>query len=452
MSSKKRNKVKRKVLLSLVIGIAVFFVFIGYDSRKELLAGASDNVSGWAWSETIGWISFNSTDCDADGDGFSDGTPPGCPPSGTTIADYGVVVSDTTGDFSGYAWSETIGWISFNRSETNTPPGPPYNGAQTFTAKLNLSTNEVSGWARALVACEDNLWDGVKCTGSGAGDSAGGWDGWIKLRNLGAVPYGVSWNPATQELEGWAWGSEVVGWLSFNCLDVGACATSAYKVIVNLNTPPVAENLHRGDLDHCFSSSPPVVLSWNFVDPGDTQSAYQVQVDDNSDFLSLEVDSGKVVSTSNAYAPLGLSYGTAYYWRVQVWDSQDEPSDWIYPPSPMGFPPTLLPGDSFITQEKYPDPSVFDWTPASPAAEEEVQFDDQDTFAGVPPGTQDWFWDFETDGIDDAFIEKPTHIYPDNQTYSVTLQACADGTRCCSSTKSLRTTIPFPDWREISPF
>jgi len=263
------------------------------------------------------------------------------------------------------------------------------------------------------------------------------------------IPYGVEWNSVTQELEGWAWGSEVVGWLSFNCLDLGACATP-YKVIVDLNIPPIAENLFREDLDYCFSSSPPIVLLWDFVDPGDTQSAYQVQVDDNSDFGSLTVDSGKFLSAFNEYVPSGLSYGITYYWRVMVWDSKDKPSGWIYPLSPPGSP-TAAPGDSFTTQEKHPDPSVFDWIPDPPAAEEEVQFNDNTTFSGVL-GVPSWAWDFETDSIVDSTLEDPTHIYPDNANYSVTLTACADGIRCCSSTKALRTLIPFPEWREISPF
>jgi len=50
------------------------------------------NLSGWAWSENFGWISFAST----------------------TPVTYGVTVATSTGEFDGYAWSENIGWISFN--------------------------------------------------------------------------------------------------------------------------------------------------------------------------------------------------------------------------------------------------------------------------------------------------------------------------------------------------
>jgi len=58
----------------------------------KVSSDANGNLSGWAWSESFGWISFAST----------------------TPVTYGVTVSTSTGEFNGYAWSENIGWISFN--------------------------------------------------------------------------------------------------------------------------------------------------------------------------------------------------------------------------------------------------------------------------------------------------------------------------------------------------
>ena len=64
----------------------------------KVSSDANGNLSGWAWSESFGWISFAST----------------------TPITYGVTVATTTtanyqaGEFDGYAWSENIGWISFN--------------------------------------------------------------------------------------------------------------------------------------------------------------------------------------------------------------------------------------------------------------------------------------------------------------------------------------------------
>jgi hypothetical protein len=60
----------------------------------KVLNDGTGNLSGWAWSDAIGWISFNSTT------------------GGGSVA-YGVNI-DSTGDFSGWAWNDVVGWISFN--------------------------------------------------------------------------------------------------------------------------------------------------------------------------------------------------------------------------------------------------------------------------------------------------------------------------------------------------
>lgn len=64
-------------------------------------ADASGWLSGYAWNDTAGWVSFscsNTTSC---------GTP-GSP------GYWGVTVDSLSGTFSGYAWSDIDGWISFN--------------------------------------------------------------------------------------------------------------------------------------------------------------------------------------------------------------------------------------------------------------------------------------------------------------------------------------------------
>lgn len=149
-------------------------------------AGNGDNVSGWAYSETIGWISFNST-------------------NESSGSSYGVNISPTTGTgfFSGSAWSRGttenggVGWISFDQADTATCV-TAYGGTR---AQVDWSTGAVTGWARAL-----------------SGSTASGWDGCIKLAkapsDTGAA-YGVSISPSDGRFSGWAWGSDVVGWISF---------------------------------------------------------------------------------------------------------------------------------------------------------------------------------------------------------------------------------------------
>src|SRR3989338_4728072 len=61
---------------------------------------SSGQLSGWAWSEAIGWISFT---CDHTADGTA-------APNNLNIcktSNYGVSIIN--GDFTGYAWNEGIG-------------------------------------------------------------------------------------------------------------------------------------------------------------------------------------------------------------------------------------------------------------------------------------------------------------------------------------------------------
>jgi len=79
-------------------------------SNYKVSVNTNGNLSGYAWSEAMGWISF----C-----GNTGGTN-GCAVS--TIP-YGVSINQSTGEFTGQAWSEIAGYISFNcatGSATNT--------------------------------------------------------------------------------------------------------------------------------------------------------------------------------------------------------------------------------------------------------------------------------------------------------------------------------------------
>jgi len=187
-----------KIKLSLLLAFLAFLVVVSgillFLHGKPTKAGFGDNLFGYAWSENIGWISFNSMN-----------------ETGSS-SDYGVNV-DSSGNLSGYAWSENIGWISFNRSDSGSPSfNDPGSGSGPI-AKLDSVTGTVNGWARALA--------GVSRTD--------GWDGWISLRGTAAgSSYGVS--VSSCNWSGWAWGSEVVGWISFSSSNLGAGSGSAYGV------------------------------------------------------------------------------------------------------------------------------------------------------------------------------------------------------------------------------
>jgi len=142
--------------------------------------------------------------------------------SGAEVSDidYGVNIDESNGVMSGYAWSENIGWVSFNGADAAGCGGCSGSNCQ---AKVNQTLNgsgeyEVSGWAKVLA-------------------NGGGWDGCISLRGSN---YGVSIDPATGDFHGWAWSDMVLGWLSFNSVDSGAGGGS-YKVYTTAGFGPTAK-------------------------------------------------------------------------------------------------------------------------------------------------------------------------------------------------------------------
>ncbi|HHE76463.1 MAG TPA: hypothetical protein ENL27_00525 [Candidatus Parcubacteria bacterium] len=191
--------------------ILIFSLFaVGVLNIGSAFASDTNNTSGYAWSENIGWISFNSE---------SDGSS----------VDYGVNIDPTTGYLSGYAWSENIGWISFNRGDSDTGAPPESDPCPTggCIAKVddpdNLGKEEkvsLVGWARVL-SVKDNP------------DNSGNWDGWIKLNDKNG-----SWGVTIDEngdWHGWAWSDMVLGWISFNSQEGGG---ASYKVTTKLNPSP----------------------------------------------------------------------------------------------------------------------------------------------------------------------------------------------------------------------
>lgn len=164
-----------RFLTVCVIAVACFMLF-GFSVH----ASSSNNLSGYAWSENIGWISFNSTNV-----GNNSG--------------YGGEVRDN-GKWNGYAWSEHIGWIDL-RTGIGCPTGP-------CRATIDSETGALSGWIRAEAGREHT----------------DGWDGWISLSGNG---YGLELNKETCQIEGYAWGSDVVGWVHFSGSNYGVQLTNS---------------------------------------------------------------------------------------------------------------------------------------------------------------------------------------------------------------------------------
>lgn len=406
-------------------------------------AGVSDNVSGFAWSENIGWVSFNCTDLGSCGS-----------------VDYGV---NMRGDsfLEGYAWSDNIGWISFNHSETGAPPGDYDYSGSGFIAQLDTATNELRGWARALAGMDDPL---------------DGWDGWIKLfkhPSDSGADYGVTYNDVTGEFENWAWGSDVVGWLSFNCNnDHGAgpvCGSSDYKVIANINFPPTASDLivvaNYSDSNNVCLSPPDHTFSWAFSDAADggIQTSYDLEVDNNSDFLSPEVAVSGSASTersivvSVASVSGQLNYNQTYNWRIRVHDSGGLDSGWIYPPSPPASPDTIGPGVSFSTAPHLYPTSDFTFVPSAPSQGEEITFNETTTCFDASnnpiscPDNYSWDFDYAPPFEEDATGQSPTHTYGDTASHTVALDVADLDGQICRGTSDVTPRSSLPKFKETAP-
>jgi len=216
----------RHTLLSITLAVILsvlggwFILGGGATETQTVSAGFDpfDNVSGWAWSSNIGWISFNNKDCDTNNNGYVDVACGSVDDASVPSKNYTVRVDETnrfsaggTGAFSGWAWSSNIGWVSFNQSDTGTTTSP-----LAYVEWGGANAGRVTGWARALSGCQ--AVPGVpvsSCSSNDPGLASGGWDGWIKLNPTGNSLYDVYIN-SDNTLSGYAWGGDVVGWIRFS--------------------------------------------------------------------------------------------------------------------------------------------------------------------------------------------------------------------------------------------
>ena len=221
---------KNKIIKVLGLGIIILSVILYISSYNFANSGAGHNMSGYAWSSYdnggVGWISFNSNN------------------HGGSV-DYGVTV-DTNKNLVGYAWSGNsvdssvngYGWLKFGGlSGIQIRPG-----IISEDAKFAGNSNNLTGWARFCAVyqsgCSGNYYHGSGPVNNDLSTNPylGGWDGWVSLSGT-SPDYGVKLSGDT--FSGYAWGGDVVGWISFNCLNGGNCATSNYKVTYNVVAGPV---------------------------------------------------------------------------------------------------------------------------------------------------------------------------------------------------------------------
>jgi|GEM_PF-4149437 len=119
-------KTTRIVVLIFILSI------VGFGSlAKPHTAGAlpsSFPITGYAWSENIGWVDLNCSNTA----GLCSTSP------------FGLTI-DASGNITGYAWSENIGWISANPADLAGCPQAPCTATITSGGAMN-------GWMKVLSA------------------------------------------------------------------------------------------------------------------------------------------------------------------------------------------------------------------------------------------------------------------------------------------------------------
>jgi len=265
----------KKVLLSFLFLVAALFV-----APSFAFAGSEHNLSGFAWSSNIGWISFNSIN---DHDSGTAGIQ-------SSSINYGVNLDLGTGDLTGYAWSSNIGWIQFGGLS-----GFP-TGAGTQAVNAKLSGSSMVGWARAL----------------SANDS--GWDGWI---SLGGTGYGVTQSGTA--LIGYAWGSSVVGWTDFAATGMPGCSSDC-GVIVGGDLPSVSLDVLVGsasiDGRSDVENSSVGTLSWSLANlPSGTTCAVSKTSSGGTSFTTL------TGITASSTASTGTLSQASYTYQILCQDS-----------------------------------------------------------------------------------------------------------------------------------
>ncbi|MCK4554906.1 fibronectin type III domain-containing protein [Candidatus Parcubacteria bacterium] len=318
-------------LIIFIIGFAIFaasagfFIFKFNKNIDIVRAGTGENVSGFAWNSNIGWISFNTIDCDTNENDLYDAGdtgPAGCPAVGTPFFNYGVNINPTTGNFSGYAWSNNVGWISFVETDLSDyafsahcdDPATCDETGDNCTACYNSTDNNVYGWAKIL-SLGDEGW--IKMGDSIIRDTAFPISFPVSFPIIfgSSFSYGVSIDAITNDFSGWAWNGNGtgagIGWVNFNCADEGVCAADGgydYKVYVSSTPPnkPAITSITPLANYQCER----LVVAWGDVSGETGYRVYRDTVQVSSD-LSADVTS---------FTDSGLAAGTTYDYVVQAFN------------------------------------------------------------------------------------------------------------------------------------
>ena len=284
---------KKVLVISLTVIVLGLLSFWSYNlwqqSIWEVQARYTNqpNLWGWAWTDTIGWISFNCLDTNS-----------------CDTLDYGVSLDVNTKRFTGYAWSDNVGWIQFDADD------------EDYYASYDSTNKEIKGWAKIV-----SLFDPTKSQAEN--------DGLIKFD-------GNTWNTkiisdptyvADGDLKGWAWSGGVhcqpgdanypcdevgLGWLSFNCKNNDFCASNGgydYQVTGKPTQPRIISVLRTEGQE-----TTSLTVVWNNDVLGEQSFDIEKKDADDSAFFKLK----QTLQDSSQYVNNGLDMNTVHSYRIKA--------------------------------------------------------------------------------------------------------------------------------------
>jgi hypothetical protein len=313
------------IIIFVLLTVSILFMFylqpVAYAEPAVLPEG---QITGWGWTDTFGWISLNCVNVYA---GENDAQLTGHCASDGNYEDYGVSLNAGTGVISGYAWSDSVGWIDFNPSVGAGSVGslPTLSSGDDFahTVQMDTDTGYLSGWAVATF-----------------NDTDPNNNAWIRFRaandcnTLGPdeTNYCVRVND-NNYLTGWAWsgGDDGQGWIRFSeSFSGGPYVQTKYgdiysgESITGSRAPEGAYNAtycivsRESDDTITLSSSKSCLLGdidIEFPDPLQQFTTSIVDIDlvdlkSNSELSSIEVNA---TNYSLSAIPLQLDGGVYYF-------------------------------------------------------------------------------------------------------------------------------------------
>ena len=296
-------------ILKLAGFLSVFAALLLLSYVAPASASITDNIRGIAYTGSNGYIVFNCLDDNFGGRfpfifPFLFRVPPCSYPYGVNL--------DANNNFSGEAWNEAKGFVTFEATSTPSDDfralcnnGNTCTNANSCTACYNEGDGKVYGYMRVV-----------------GGE-------WIRLDNTVINPTTqiTNFEAASQPgvFSGYAT-STTFGAISFNCSNDNSCGANDYKV--KIGPLEIRQMLapNWGSKEACTQGANKAVLSWNIR--SGSQASYQVIVNTVDSTSTPFFDSGKLTGDAKQIPISGLTYNKQYYWFLKLWDDVGSSTPW----------------------------------------------------------------------------------------------------------------------------